>query len=252
MGQFIIDFHVMYINTLLIALCATAAFARPQLVRPNDDRVPLDKNTKDQSKIVNHIKELINNVVAQEQEEVKVGNLQKPLEFYDTVIKAGDTTTTTTTTTTTRRTTTTTTTTTTQATTEDLGILPRIVNGITSAIGSIFNGGSFLGAAGSPLFGSIAIGRKKRSNSEEISNNLQIIRERLIRTGRDRDETEMIRKAVDAALDQLERRQEVEEMTDMKQIKEEIFLEIAKRLEQAKIDTAEIKDLRPLGLASHP
>ena len=42
----------------------------------------------------------------------------------------------------------------------------------------------FLGAAGSPLFGSIAIGRKKRSNSEEISNNLQIIRERLIRTGK--------------------------------------------------------------------
>lgn len=52
--------------------------------------------------------------------------------------------------------------------------------------------------------------------------------------------------------DELERRQEVEELTDMKQIKEEIFLEIAKRLEQAKIDTAEIKDLRPLGLASHP
>jgi hypothetical protein len=61
--------------------------------------------------------------------------------------------------------------------------------------------------------------------------------------GRDRDETEMIRKAVDAALDQLERRQEVEEMTDMKQIKEEIFLEIAKRLEQAKIDTAEVRTL---------
>ena len=60
-------------------------------------------------------------------------------------------------------------------------------------------------------------------------------------SGRDRDETEMIRKAVDAALDQLERRQEVEEMTDMKQIKEEIFLEIAKRLEQAKIDTAEVR-----------
>ena len=68
-------------------------------------------------------------------------------------------------------------------------------------------------------------------------------------SGRDRDETEMIRKAVDAALDQLERRQEVEEMTDMKQIKEEIFLEIAKRLEQAKIDTAEVRqslNLRPL------
>ena len=57
------------------------------------------------------------------------------------------------------------------------------MNGITSAIGNIFNGGSLLGAAGSPLFGSIAIGRKKRSNSEEISNNLQIIQERLIRTG---------------------------------------------------------------------
>ena len=62
-------------------------------------------------------------------------------------------------------------------------------------------------------------------------------------TGRDRDETEMIRKAVDAALDQLERRQEEEELTDMKQIKEEIFLEIAKRLEQAKIDTAEVRQL---------
>ena len=61
--------------------------------------------------------------------------------------------------------------------------------------------------------------------------------------GRDRDETEMIRKAVDAALDQLERRQQEEEMTDMKQIKEEIFLEIAKRLEQAKIDTAEVRQL---------
>ena len=61
--------------------------------------------------------------------------------------------------------------------------------------------------------------------------------------GRDRDETEMIRKAVDAALDQLERRQQEEEMTDMKQIKEEIFLEIAKRLEQAKIDTAEVRRL---------
>ena len=62
-------------------------------------------------------------------------------------------------------------------------------------------------------------------------------------SGRDRDETEMIRKAVDAALDQLERRQQEEEMTDMKQIKEEIFLEIAKRLEQAKIDTAEVRQL---------
>ena len=49
------------------------------------DRTPLDKNTKDQSKIVSHIKELINNVVAENDDEVKVGDLQKPLEFYDTV-----------------------------------------------------------------------------------------------------------------------------------------------------------------------
>ena len=61
------------------------------------DRTPLDKNTKDQSKIVSHIKELINNVVAENDDEVKVGDLQKPLEFYDTVIRAETTTTTTTT-----------------------------------------------------------------------------------------------------------------------------------------------------------
>ena len=54
----------------------------------------------------------------------------------------------------------------------------------------------------------------------------------------------MIRKAVDAALDQLVLRQEKEELTDMKQIKEEIFLEIAKRLEEEKIkrqNTVEVK-----------
>merc|ERR1711997_704446 len=67
------------------------------------------------------------------------------------------------------------------------------------------------------------------------NSDLQILRERIIRTGRDRDETDMIRKAVDAALDQLVLRQEEEELTDMKQIKEEIFLEIAKRLEVEKI-----------------
>merc|ERR1711936_656927 len=91
------------------------------------DRTPLDKNTKDQSKIVSHIKELINNVVAENDDEVKVGDLQKPLEFYDTVIRAE-----TTTTTTTRRTTTTTrrTTTTTAAPPQDEGIISRIVNGI--------------------------------------------------------------------------------------------------------------------------
>ena len=79
--------HYEIIPYIMCSFFSFQAFAKPQLVRPNDDRVPLDKNTKDQSKIVNHIKELINNVVAQEQEEVKVGNLQKPLEFYDTVIK---------------------------------------------------------------------------------------------------------------------------------------------------------------------
>ena len=64
---------------------------------------------------------------------------------------------------------------------------------------------------------------------------MQILRERLIRTGRDRDETDMIRNAVDAALEQLELRKEEDQLTDMKQIKEEIFLEIAKRLEEEKI-----------------
>ena len=72
----------------------------PELVSSSADRTPLDKNTKDQSKIVSHIKELINNVVAENDDEVKVGGLQKPLEFYDTVIRAAETTTTTTTTTT--------------------------------------------------------------------------------------------------------------------------------------------------------
>ena len=69
----------------------------PELVTSSADRTPLDKNTKDQSKIVSHIKELINNVVAENDDEVKVGDLQKPLEFYDTVIRAETTTTTTTT-----------------------------------------------------------------------------------------------------------------------------------------------------------
>ena len=53
--------------------------------------------------------------------------------------------------------------------------------------------------------------------------------------GRDRDETDMIRNAVDAALEQLELRKGEDQLTDMKQIKEEIFLEIAKRLEEEKI-----------------
>ena len=40
------------------------------------------KGTKDQTKIVNHIEELINNVVANEQNHVKVEDLYKPFWFY--------------------------------------------------------------------------------------------------------------------------------------------------------------------------
>ena len=94
-----------------------------------------------------------------------------------------------------------------------------------------------MGAAGNPLFGSIAIGRKKR---EAVDQELAILRARLIRTGRDRDETDMIRKAVDAALEQLEERREQDNLTDMKEIKEAIFLEIAQRLEQEKQEINEV------------
>ena len=38
-----------------------------------------NKSTKDRSNSVNHIKKLIDNVVAQEQEEVKLGDLQKTI-----------------------------------------------------------------------------------------------------------------------------------------------------------------------------
>merc|ERR1719245_2501433 len=146
----------------IIFLCAIGAQCRPQ-----NGKTPLDKDTKDQTKIVNHIKELINNVVANDQDHVKVGDLPKPLEFSNTVIKTGVTTTTTTTTTTTRTTTRRTTTTTrrpTEAVTEAPGILSRIVNGI----GSLFSGG-ILNAAGNPLFGAIPIGRKKRGVIDETA-----------------------------------------------------------------------------------
>ena len=49
---------------------------------------------------------------------------------------------------------------------ENSGILARIVNGISQGIGTLFNGGSLLAAAGNPLFGSVAIGRKKREDSK--------------------------------------------------------------------------------------
>lgn len=193
----------------------------------------LDKDTKDQTKIVNHIKELINNVVANDQD-VKVGDLPKPLEFSNIAIKNGLVTTTTTTTTTTRTTTTTTTTTTRRTTTtrpttttrrpdttEAPGILSRIVNGI----GSIFSGGIF-NAAGNPLFGAIPIGRKKR----DLDSELEFLRQKLIRTGRDRQETAKIRQAVDEAFERVVKRGRTEQ--DLEKIKEEIFLEIAQRLEQ--------------------
>merc|ERR1712141_635806 len=191
------------------------------------DRTPLDKNTKDQSKIVSHIKELINNVVAENDDEVKVGDLQKPLEFYDTVIRAE--TTTTTTTTTTRRTTTTTrrTTTTTAAPPQDEGIISRIVNGI----GNLFNGGPL----GNPLFGSIPLTGRKKRDTFDVRENLYNLRNKLIRTGRNDDETTMIREAVDDAIDKIIEDGIDERDTDIEAIKEQIFLEVASRLEESKL-----------------
>merc|ERR1712223_752953 len=190
------------------------------------DRTPLDKNTKDQSKIVSHIKELINNVVAENDDEVKVGDLQKPLEFYDTVIRAE---TTTTTTTTTRRTTTTTrrTTTTTAAPPQDEGIISRIVNGI----GNLFNGGPL----GNPLFGSIPLTGRKKRDTFDVRENLYNLRNKLIRTGRNDDETTMIREAVDDAIDKIIEDGIDERDTDIEAVKEQIFLEVASRLEESKL-----------------
>merc|ERR1711953_869522 len=208
------------------------------LVTSSADRTPLDKNTKDQSKIVSHIKELINNVVAENDDEVKVGDLQKPLEFYDTVIRAETTTTTTTTTTTmttttttttTRRTTTTTrrtSTTTTVAPPQDQGILSRIVNGI----GNLFNGGPL----GNPLFGSIPLTGRKKRDTFDVRENLYNLRNKLIRTGRNDDETTMIREAVDDAIDKIIEDGIDERDTDIEAIKEQIFLEVASRLEESK------------------
>merc|ERR1739848_445525 len=121
------------------------------------------------------------------------GDLQKPLEFYDTVIRAE----TTTTTTTTRRTTTTTrrTTTTTAAPPQDEGIISRIVNGI----GNLFNGGPL----GNPLFGSIPLTGRKKRDTFDVRENLYNLRNKLIRTGRNDDETTMIREAVDDAIDKI-------------------------------------------------
>merc|ERR1711874_98728 len=195
------------------------------------DRTPLDKNTKDQSKIVSHIKELINNVVAENDDEVKVGDLQKPLEFYDTVIRAETTATTTTTTTTSTTTTTTTTTrrtstTTTVAPPQDQGILSRIVNGI----GNLFNGGPL----GNPLFGSIPLTGRKKRDTFDVRENLYNLRNKLIRTGRNDDETTMIREAVDDAIDKIIEDGIDERDTDIEAIKEQIFLEVASRLEESK------------------
>merc|ERR1712004_627171 len=216
--------HVKMDSKLLgiIFLCVIGAQCRPQ-----NGKTPLDKDTKDQTKIVNHIKELINNVVANDQDHVKVGDLPKPLEFSNTVIKTGATTTTRTTT----RRTTTTTRRPTEAVTEAPGILSRIVNGI----GSLFSGG-ILNAAGNPLFGAIPIGRKKRGVIDESE--LEFLRQKLIRTGRDRQETAKLRQVIDQAFEHVvkkaRRQSNINEQSssDMQSIKEEIFLEIAQRLEQ--------------------
>merc|ERR1711983_691091 len=134
----------------------------------------------------------------------------------------------TTTRTTTRRTTTTTRRPT-EAVTEAPGILSRIVNGI----GSLFSGG-ILNAAGNPLFGAIPIGRKKRGVIDETE--LEFLRQKLIRTGRDRQQTAKLRQVIDQAFEHVmnkARQSNInEESSDMQSIKEEIFLEIAQRLEQ--------------------
>merc|ERR1712223_240390 len=91
-----------------------------------------------------------------------------------------------------------------------------------------------MGTFGNPLFGSIAIGKRKK---REVNRELQILREKIIRTGRNQGETAMIRKAVDEAIDEIMSRRDIDQVDhDMKEIKEEIFIEIAKRLEKEKIN----------------
>merc|ERR1712113_501544 len=129
----------------------------------------------------------------------------------------------------TRRTTTTTrrtSTTTTVAPPQDEGIISRIVNGI----GNLFNGGPL----GNPLFGSIPLTGRKKRDTFDVRENLYNLRNKLIRTGRNDDETTMIREAVDDAIDKIIEDGIDERDTDIEAIKEQIFLEVASRLEESK------------------
>ena len=93
-----------------------------------------------------------------------------------------------------------------------------------------------MNAAGNPLFGAIPIGRKKRGVIDESE--LEFLRQKLIRTGRDRQETAKLRQVIDQAFEHVvkkaRRQSNINEQSssDMQSIKEEIFLEIAQRLEQ--------------------
>merc|ERR1712025_408698 len=60
------------------------------------------------------------------------------------------------------------------------------------------------------------------------------LRNKLIRTGRNDDETTMIREAVDDAIDKIIEDGIDERDTDIEAIKEQIFLEVASRLEESK------------------
>lgn len=92
-----------------------------------------------------------------------------------------------------------------------------------------------MNAAGNPLFGAIPIGRKKRGVIDESE--LEFLRQKLIRTGRDRQETAKLRQVIDQAFEHVmkkARQSNINEQSssNMQSIKEEIFLEIAQRLEQ--------------------
>ena len=77
-------------------------------------------------------------------------------------------------------------------------------------------------------------GRKKR-DTFDVRENLYNLRNKLIRTGRNDDETTMIREAVDDAIDKIIENGIDERDTDIEAIKEQIFLEVASRLEESKI-----------------
>ena len=70
---------------------------------------------------------------------------------------------------------------------------------------------------------------------------MEFLRQKLIRTGRDRQETAKIRQAVDEAFERVVKRGRTEQ--DLEKIKEEIFLEIAQRLEQLNENEIQVRTL---------